>query len=191
MKTEFILSNHLLLLPLFGGITIAHAIVMITLFNVLDPRTSTYLGKVTFVVIITIGFITLFISNSFVFVEAKRQLRSIERLFHNIKKISAESSDTPNYKERDYRKKEFRLVRIIIGLLLCFFLFWINVLILTIMKLVYMDETEPPISLKYILTSGYLVLTYYICNPLRYVALSYDLKRELKQLIRGKRLEES
>ena len=112
-------------------------------------------------------------------------------MFHNIKKISAESSGTSNYKERDYRKKEFRPVRIIIGLILCFFLFWINVLILTIMKVVYMDETEPPISLKYILTSWYLVLTYYICSPLWYVALSYDLKRELKQLIRGKRLEES
>ena len=49
-------KQSLIAIAVVWGITIAYAIVMITLFNVLDPRTSTYLGKVTFVVIITIGF---------------------------------------------------------------------------------------------------------------------------------------
>ena len=188
---SFHTKQSLIAIAIVWGVTIAYAIVMVILFLVLDPEISQYLGNVTFATVVIAGFVILFISNSFVFVEARCQLRSIDKLFHSIKKISAESSGKSSNKERDHRKKEFRMVRIIIGLILCFFLFLINVLILTIMKVVYVDENEPPISLKYILASWYLVLIYYICNPLCYVALSCDVKREVKQLFRGKRLEES
>ena len=184
-------KQSLIAIAVVWGVTIAYATVMTILFIFLDPGTSKYLGNATFVTVVITGFIMLFISNSFVFVEARSQLRSIEKMLHSIKTISAESSDKSNNKERDYRKKEFRLVRIIIGLILCFFLFWINVLILTIMKIIYIDRAEPPISLKYILVSWYLVLTYYICNPLWYIVLSCDVKREVKQLFRGKKLEVS
>ena len=95
-----------------------------------------YLGNVTFVVVVIIGFITLFISNYFVFVEARRDLRRIEKIIYNIENISVELSNKSNSKEEDFRKKEFRLVRINIGLILCFFLFWVNVLILFIKLLV-------------------------------------------------------
>ena len=43
--------------------TIVYAVVMVILFNVLDPRTSRYLGNITFVVIVIIGFMVLFISS--------------------------------------------------------------------------------------------------------------------------------
>ena len=175
-------KQSLIAIAVVWGITIAYAIVMITLFNVLDPRTSTYLGKVTFVVIITIGFITLFISNSFVFVEAKRQLRSIEKITYSIENISVEPSVKSSNTQRELCRKKFRLVRINIGLILCFFLFWTNLVILFIRLLVHADGKEPPIRKEYILASWYLVITYYICNPLWYVALSYDVKREVKQL---------
>ena len=175
-------KQSLIAIAVVWGITIAYAIVMITLFNVLDPRTSTYLGKVTFVVIITIGFITLFISNTFVFVEAKRQLRSTEKITYSIENISVEPSVKSNNTQRKLCKKKFRLVRINIGLILCFFLFWTNLVILFIRLLVHADGKEPPIRKEYILASWYLVITYYICNPLWYVALSYDVKREVKQL---------
>ena len=188
---SFHTKQSLIAIAIVWGVTIAYAIVMVILFLVLDPETSQYLGNVTFATVVIAGFLILFISNSFVFVKARCQLRSIDKLFHSIKKISAESSGKSSNKERDHRKKEFRMVRIIIGLILCFFLLLINVLILTIMKVVYVDENEPPISLKYVLASWYLVLIYYICNPLCYVALSCDVKREVKQLFRGKRLEES
>ena len=138
------------------GITVVYAVVIVTFFNVLDPLTSTYLGNIAFVIVIIAGFITLFISNSFVFVEARRHLRRAEKISCSIKNISVEPSDKSNNKEKEIRKKEFRLVRINIGLILCFFLFWINLLTFNIKQLVFADELEPPISLKYILASWYI-----------------------------------
>ena len=170
------------------GITITYMVIMITLFNVLLPQTSRYLGNVTFVAVVIVGFITLFISNSFVFVEARRHLRRIEKITYNIENISLELSNKSNSKEEAFRKKEFRLARINIGLILCFFLFWINVFILFIKLLVYTDEKKKPIRFEYILASWYLVHVYYICNPLWYVMLSYDVKREVKQFFRWKRV---
>ena len=137
------------------GITVVYAVVMVTFFNVLDPLTSTYLGNIAFVVVVIARFITLFISNSFVFVEARRHLRRVEKISCSIKNISVEPSDKSNNK-KEIRKKEFRLVRINIGLILCFFLFWINLLTFNIKQLVFADELEPPISLKYILASWYI-----------------------------------
>ena len=89
------------------GITVVYAVVMVTFFNVLDPLTSTYLGNIAFVVVVIAGFITLFISNSFVFVEARRHLRRAEKISCSIKNISVEPSDKSNNKEKEIRKKEF------------------------------------------------------------------------------------
>ena len=168
------------------AITIAYAIVKVTLYNVLDPLTWTYLGNITFVVVVIAGFITLFISNSFVFVEARRHLRRAEKISCSIENISVEASDKLNNKGKEIRKKEFRLVRINIGLILCFFLFWINLLIFNVKLLVYADELELPISVKYILASWYLGQIYYICNPVWFVVLSYDVQGEAKQFFRGR-----
>ena len=84
-------------------------------------------------------------------------------------------------------EKKIRLVRISIGLTLCFFLFWINALILTIKKIVYIDEKEPPIRYDYFFASWDLLQFYYVCNPIWYVALNYDVKRQVQQLFRGKK----
>ena len=171
------------------GITIAFAVVMTTLFNVLHPQTSRLIGNATFVAVVLTGFITLLVSNSFVFVEARTQLKAIEKVAYSIEIISLESSDNSNHKEKEFRKKEFRLVKNNIGLILCFFLFWINTLVVAVNMLVYADEVDPPIPLEYVLASWYLVHIYYICNPLWYVALSYDVKREVKQIFLKKQLE--
>ena len=118
------------------GITIAYMIIMITLFNVLLSQTLRYLGNVTFVAVVIVGFITLFISNYFVFVETRRHLRRIEKITHNTENVSVELSNKSNSKEEDFQKKEFRPVRINIGLILCLFLFWVNVFIIFIILLV-------------------------------------------------------
>ena len=113
--------------------------------------------------------------------EARGKLRAFEKIAHGIGNI-AESNDKSKNREKESRKKEFKLVRIIIGLILCFFLFWINALILTIRKMIHINEVDPPISYNYYLVTWYLIQLYYIFNPLWYVALSYDVKREVKQL---------
>ena len=179
-------KQSLIAIAIVWGITIAYAILIITIFSVLDTATTRYLGNIIFVVVVITGFITLFISNSFVFVEARGKLRAFEKITHGITNIIVEPSDKSKNKEKEFRKKEFRLVRINIGLILCFFLFWINALILSIRKIVYIDEMDPPIRFDYFLASWYLIQVYYICNPLWYVALSYDVKREVKQFFRGK-----
>ena len=159
------------------GITIAFAIVLVTLFNILHPQTLRYIVNATFVAVVLTGFITLLVSNSFVFVEARAQLKAIEKVAYSIENISLEPSDKENNKEKEFRKKEFRLVKNNIGLILCFFLFWINTLVLSVYMLAYADEVHPPIPLKYVFASWYLVHIYYIINPLWYVTLSYDVKR--------------
>ena len=178
-------KQSLIAITVVWGITIAYAILMITIVSVLDYGTTRYLGNVIFVVVVITGFITLFISNSYVFVEARGKLRAFEKITHGIENI-AESNDKLRNREQEFRKKEFRLVRISIGLVLCFFLLWINALILTIREIIHISEVDPPINYNYFSASWYLVQLYYIFNPLWYVALSYDVKRELKQLFRRK-----
>ena len=67
-------TKSLVAIVVVWGITITYAIVMIILFNVLDPGTTRYLRRVIFLDVVSAGFITLLISNSFVFVEARSQL---------------------------------------------------------------------------------------------------------------------
>ena len=59
-------KQSIIAIALVWGVTIAYAIVMIILSNILDTRTSKYLGNVTFVAVVITGFIMLFLSNSFV-----------------------------------------------------------------------------------------------------------------------------
>ena len=101
---------------------------MITVVSVLDHGTRKCLGNVICVVVVITGFITLFISNSFVFVEARGKPRAFEKITHGIENTVVPSDKSKN-REKDFRKKEFRLVRISIGQILCFFVFWINALI--------------------------------------------------------------
>ena len=148
------------------GITIALAVVMVTLFNILHPQTARYIGNAAFIAVVLTGFITLLVSNSFVFVEARAQLKATEKVAYSIENISLEPSDNSKNKEKIFRKKEFKLVKNNIGLILCYFLFWINTLVLTVNMLAYADEVDPPIPLTYVLASWYLVHIYYIFNPL-------------------------
>ena len=108
-------------------ITFACGIILIILFNALDHRTSRHLPNIAFIIVVIAGFITLLTSSGFVFVEAGKQLRAIEKIFVVL-------NDTSNKKIK-FRKKEFRLVRINIGMILCSFLFWINTVIIRFKQL--------------------------------------------------------
>lgn len=164
--------------------TITYGLILVLLYHVLDPDTTLYFGNVVFSVVTISGFIILLASNSFVFVEARKQLRAI-------KKVSVEHINKSKKRENKFRKKECRLVRLNAGLILYFFLFWINAVIITVKLLIYSDEIKPPINLRYVLASWYLVYIYYMFNPLWYVAMSYDVKREMILLFKGTDKEET
>ena len=163
------------------GIYFSIWVVMVTLLNILLPQKPRLLGSVIFVVVVITGFITLFISNSFVFVEARRHLRRTEKISCSTENISVEPSDKSNNKEKEIRKKELDRWE----LTLDFFLFWINLLIVNIKLLGHAKEVKLGVRFGYILGSWYLIQIYYILNPLWYVKLSHDVKREVKQLFRG------
>ena len=57
------IKESLIAIAVVWETTIVYAVVMVILFNVLDPRTSRYLGNITFVVIVITGFMVLFISS--------------------------------------------------------------------------------------------------------------------------------
>ena len=152
-------------------ITLIYGIILIILYNALDHKTSRNLRNIAFVIVVIPGFITLLTTNGFVFVEASKQLRTIEKIFVVL-------SDKSN-KKIEFRKKEFRLVRINIGLILCFFLFWINTVIIRFKLLVYSDEEEH-LYFEYFVAAAYLVHLYYLCNPLWYVTLNHDVRQEVK-----------
>ena len=87
------------------GFTLVYGVVMVTLLNILLPQKSRLLGSVIFVVVAITGFVTLFISNSFVFVEARRHLRRAEKINSSTENISVEPSDKSNDKKKKYGKK--------------------------------------------------------------------------------------
>ena len=162
-------------------VTVAYGIILIILFNVLEHKNSRRLGHVAFIAVAIAGFITLLTTNCFVFVEARKQLKAIEK-----------TSVVPNNKSNrkiEFRKKEFRLVRINIGLILCFFLFWINAVIVKFKLLVYADENELHLHLEYVVAAVYLVHLYYLCNPLWHVTLNHDVKQEVKLFFKQKIVE--
>ena len=97
------------------GVVIIYGIIMTILSMVYDSEYFyQYLGQVIFIVVVMNGFITLSTSNFFVFLEARRQLKAIE-------KISVELLDDSKTKKNKRRAKEFRVARINVGLVLCFF----------------------------------------------------------------------
>ena len=115
-------KQSLIAIAVVWGITIVYAIVVITLISVLDGWTWKYLEDVTFLSVVITGYIALFISNSFVFIEAWRHLKKTEIIILSSTNIAREPSNALNNKEKEYRKKEFKPVKVNIGLILCFFL---------------------------------------------------------------------
>ena len=115
-------KQSLIAIAVVWGITIVYAIVVITLISVLDGWTWKYLEDVTFLSVVITGYIALFISNSFVFIEAWRHLKKTEIIILSSTNIAREPSNALNNKEKEYRKKEFKPVKVNTGLILCFFL---------------------------------------------------------------------
>ena len=64
--------------------------------NIVLPNKSRLLESVIFVVVVITSFITVFISNAFIFVEARRHLGRAEKISHSIENVSVEPNDKSN-----------------------------------------------------------------------------------------------
>lgn len=151
------------------GFTIVFGVILLIIYVTIDTSRVLSATNIMFIVTFLCGFITLLLSNTFIFTEARNKLHAIEKLT---------VADREKLKEnrRMFRKKELRIVELNIGLIICFFLFWINALIVDIYSL----ALSGPMGFTYMLSGWYLVHIYYICNPMWYVSMNQDVKRELK-----------
>lgn len=128
----------------------------------------------SFLSVIIAGFVVMLVTNIIIYVEAKRQLRAISKTF-----VSATLSKTERGKNMQ-RHKECRLVRISMSMVLSFVIFWLP----SVISCFYMKVQETFLSEEYHYVSWCLVSLNYICDPLIYVALSKDVKTEIKRICR-------
>lgn len=148
---------------------IVFGVILLIIYVTIDPSRVLSATNIMFIVTFLCGFITLLMSNTFIFTEARKKL-------HTIEKFTVADREKLKENRRMFRKKELRIVKLNIGMIICFFLFWINALIVDIYSL----ALSGPMGFTYMLAAWYLVHIYYICNPMWYVSMNQDVKRELK-----------
>ena len=162
------------------GFTIIFGVILLIIYVTIDPSRVLSAANIMFIVTFLCGFITLLTSNTFIFIEARKQLHAIE-------KLTVADREKSKEKRRMFRKKELRLVKLNIGMIICFFIFWVNALIVDIYSL----ALSGPMGFTYMLVAWYLVHIYYLCNPMWYVSMNEDVKRELKVFFKNESVQES
>lgn len=153
-------------------ISTVYDIVVIAVYCTLDPEKILQIANTGVVVTVIFGFLVLVISNSFIFVEAKKQMNTLKKISRNF--LENESSN-----RKKFNKLEYRIIYRNIGIAICFMLFWINAVITDILCLV-----DAEININYMITAFYLVHVYYLLEPLWYVGMSHDVKKEIKKIFK-------
>nr|XP_047136780.1 D(1)-like dopamine receptor [Hydra vulgaris] len=113
---------------------------------------------------ISLGLITLTLSNFFIFVEARRQLH----------KINALSANQLNHKTLGHAK-ECRLIRITIGLVMVFLICWIPCFVLSLRFLLTQN-----LNFRFLMSVWIIAVVNYLLNPFIYLCLSHDAKTEFR-----------
>ena len=123
-------------------------------------------------VIVLSGFVTLAVSNAFIYFEARKQLRKMSKCL----------MDNLNDKYRKkiiLQRRESRIVRINVGMVAAFTLFWSPVVASTIYK--YVRSTC--LSLEFELILCFSVCCNFIFDPILYICLSYDVRKSIRHLL--------
>ena len=150
-----------------------YLIIHITARKTMTTSVTELLSNLSVTIIAGIGFVTLTISNLFIYIETIKQLRKIAHL-------SVESLDREHVKQNKHRCRELRLVRINVGMVATFILFWIPNLVT---RYYYFDET---VSMELKFAGGYLLLCNYICDPIIYISLCRNVKKAIKSIFKSK-----
>ena len=147
-------------------------VVVIAVYCTLDPENILQIANTGVVVTVILGFLILVISNSFIFVEAKKQMNTL-------KKISRNFLENDSLGRKKFNKLENQIIYRNVGIAICFILFWINAVITDILCLL-----DAEININYMITAFYLVHVYYLLEPFWYVGMSHDVKKEIKKIFK-------
>ena len=171
--SDRITKKHIYLsIVLVWVISTTYDIVIISVYCTLGPEKILQIANTGVVVTVIFGFLILVISNSFIFVEAKKQMNTLMKISRNF--LENDSSS----RER-FNKLENRIIYRNVGIAICFMLFWINAVITDILCLL-----DAEVNINYMITAFYLVHVYYLLEPLWYVGMSHDVKKEIKKIFK-------
>ena len=156
-------------------LSLVYAIILVTVSNIMAGNAIKGAAHLSFFIIVLIGFITLAVSNSFIYFEAKKQLKAISA-------VTIDTLDREQAKQSKLSFKELKLVRITVGIVTSFIVHWIPLLMSSLYN--YNNNTIISFSLEFEFIAWYMACCNYIWSPMIYVALSRDVKMEIKRLIK-------
>ena len=142
-------------------------VLIVTNTKMLDRKKYFSLMKVLFISVISLGFLALTVSNTIVYIEARKQIKTILKLTSN------------NHDQRQSsRQKEYRIVRINVGMVLVFVLCWTPFLV-SICQQQSGKESQDTMT-----AALFLVAFNYVLDPIIYVSLSKDVKEQITRVLR-------
>ena len=146
--------------------------VLLTMWRVNGTSVMLDITNLSFSVIVLNGFVTLAVSNTFIYFEVRKQLRKMS-------KCLMEKSNDKYRKKYMSQRRESRLVVINFGMVAAFTLFWSPLVVSKIYK--YIRSTC--LSLEFELTFCFLVCCNFVCDPIIYVCLSHDVRKSIRHLL--------
>ena len=146
--------------------------VLITIWRVNGTSVMLDVTNLSFSVIVLSGFVTLAVSNAFIYFEARKLLRKMS-------KFLMENSNDKYRKRYILQRRESRLVRINVGMVAAFTLFWSPTVVSTIYK--YIRSTC--LSLEFELILCFFVCCNFIFDPIIYICLSHDVIKSIRHLL--------
>ena len=132
---------------------------------------------ISFTVVAVIGFIILIVSTYFIHEGARNQLIAISS-------SRVEQSGDVKQKERHLKYRECRLAFICIGIVVKFIIFWLP----KVISMIYHYQQGKVKYRGLSIASCYLVLVNSICDPVIYVYMSKDIKKQIRHLFCKKQM---
>ena len=152
-------------------ISLIYLSVLLIMWRVNGVSLIVDITDLSFAVIILTGFVTLAISNAFIYFEARKQLQKMSKcLIENL---------NDNYRKRYMlQRRESRLVRINVGMVAAFTLFWSP----TAVSYLYKYIRGTCFSLEFELILCFFLCCNFIFDPIIYICLSHDVRKSIRHL---------
>ena len=146
--------------------------VLLTIWRLNGVSVMVDITNLSFAVIVLSGFVTLAVSNAFIYFEARKQLRKMS-------KCLMENLNGKYTKKYMLQRGESRLVRINFGMVAAFTLFWSP----TVVSRIYKYIRSTCFSLEFELILCFFVCCNFIFDPIIYICLSHDVRKSIRNLL--------